>query len=168
VNALAPLEIRALAKILDELDYYQLLHLERGAPASAIKQAFHQTSRAFHPDANRRIAPDLRDQIERISKRVTEAYTVLRDPRRRRAYDAKIAEGSAGVRMQIAEAKQKQQRAEARGTTPQGQQFLKKAQQEMDRGDWTSAARNLQTALTFEPGNAYLKELLAEAKQKAR
>jgi DnaJ-class molecular chaperone len=161
------LEIRALAKILDELDYYQLLHLEPGAPASEIKRAFHHTSRAFHPDANRGLDGELRDQVERISKRVSEAYTVLRDPRRRKAYDDKLS-GGEGVRIQLAEARQKQARGEARGTTPQGQQFLKKAQQDMDRGDWTSAARNLQTALTFEPGNAYFKDLLAEARQKEK
>ena len=162
--SIPPLEIRALAGILDELDYYRLLNLERGAPASEIKAAFHRTSRAYHPDANRDLEPELRIEVERISKRVTEAYTVLRDPRRRKAYDDKLGSGD-GVRIQLAEARQKQ--AKATATTPQGQQFLKKAQQDMNRGDYASAARNLQTARTFEPQNEYLKDLLAEAKRKA-
>ena len=33
-------EIMALARILDELDYYELLQIERGAEASAIKRAY--------------------------------------------------------------------------------------------------------------------------------
>lgn len=167
---LPPLEIHALARILDELDYYQLLHVQPGAQASDIKRAFHQTSRAFHPDANRHLEGEVRVEVEQISKRITEAYTVLRDPRRRRAYDVKLASGEAGqgaVRLQLAEARQAHQKADHQGKTPQGQQFLKKALQDIDRGDHVNAARNLQTALTFEPQNAYFKQLLAEARKQA-
>ena len=61
---LAPLEIRALVKIIDELDYYQVLHLKPGASPREVKQAYHATSRTFHPDANRHLedgaAPGLR------------------------------------------------------------------------------------------------------------
>ena len=52
---LAPTEIKALARIIDELDYYQLLHLDPGASPRDVKLAFHATSRVFHPDANRHL-----------------------------------------------------------------------------------------------------------------
>ena len=58
--------------------------------------------------------------------------------------------------------------AERGGTTPQGRQFYKLAEAEIARGNWAAAARNLQTALTFEPANALFKERLAQAKQALR
>jgi len=166
---LAPLEIQALSKIMDELDYYQILHLERGASVGQIKKAFHQTSRTFHPDVNRHLEGDLLDQCSRISKRVTEAYCVLRDPRRRRAYDERLGEGDndEGLRMQLAEAKAahaKQHTEERQGKTAQGRQFHQKAMHDVEQDDLPSAARNLQMALTFEADNAIFKEKLADIK----
>ncbi len=98
---------------MDELDYYQLLHVKPEASASEIRQAFHASSRHYHPDANRTLEPDLRDQCGRISKRITEAYCVLRDARRRKAYDAKRAEEGSPLRIQLAEARQAQSRVDA-------------------------------------------------------
>jgi hypothetical protein len=34
-------EVRAMAGLVDELDYYQLLEIPRDAPASAVKRAYH-------------------------------------------------------------------------------------------------------------------------------
>jgi DnaJ-class molecular chaperone len=169
VASIAPLEIKALVKILEELDYYQILHLEPDAPASAVKRAFHATSRTFHPDANRHLDEELRDGCARISKRVTEAYCVLRDPRRRQAYDEKLASG--GRRMQLAEAKAahvKKQVETRQGRTPQGRQFYQKAQQDLERGNTAGAVNNLRMALTFEPDNAFFKEQLAALKARQR
>ncbi len=158
---LAPTEITALARIVDELDYYQLLHLERGVDARRVKKAYYATSRAFHPDANRHLSSDLQSAIGRIAKRVTEAYSVLRDPRRRRAYDRLLESGS-GVRMQLADAAAEAGREseERRGQTPQGRQYYQLASEDKRRGDPAAAIRNLQTALTFEPDNAHFRELL--------
>ena len=89
-----PLEIEALVRIMDELDYYQLLNVDPGASSADIRKAYHASSRTFHPDANRGLAEDQRANSGRISKRITEAYCVLRDARRRKAYDTK--RGDAG------------------------------------------------------------------------
>ena len=70
MSSLPPLEIQALVKILDELDYYQVLHLEPDATQSEVKQSYFQTSRTFHPDANRHLEEDLLANCVRISKRV--------------------------------------------------------------------------------------------------
>lgn len=169
---LDPLEITALARIMDELDYYQLLHVNAEASASEIRQAFHASSRNYHPDANRMLAPDLREQCGRISKRITEAYCVLRDTRRRKAYDARRAEQGASLRIQLAEARQahtSQQNSERRGATPQGRQYHAKAEAEIKAGNLGAAIRHLQMALTFEANNAGFKAMLDElrARQKA-
>jgi DnaJ-class molecular chaperone len=170
VATLAPTEIKALARILDELDYYQLLHIEPGASASAVKHAFYASSRAFHADADRQLDADLRAALEKISKRIREAYAVLRDPRLRPAYDRHRREGGGG-RMQLAEAESQAGRhaAEQReGCTPQGRQYFNLAQADLRRGDLGGAVRNLQTALTFEPANARFRDQIAELKRKLR
>ena len=43
-------EIRELARVLPELDYFQLLGIARGAPAEEIRDAFFERSKRFHPD----------------------------------------------------------------------------------------------------------------------
>ena len=166
---LAPTEIKALARILDELDYYGLLHIPPGADAAEVKRAYFACSRAFHPDANRHLPEDLQMAIARIAKRVTEAYSVLRDPRRRAAYDRRLAGGN-GLRIQLAEAQAEAERSatQQRGRTPQGRQYYARAEADLQRGDRAAAARNLQTALTFEPDNALFREKLTELRGRPR
>ncbi|MCZ6462955.1 MAG: J domain-containing protein [Proteobacteria bacterium] len=167
---IAPLEIMALVKIIDELDYYQVLHLKPGASARDVKTAFHATARTFHPDANRHLDPELQAGCTCISKRVTEAYCVLRDRRRRKAYDEKIS-GGEGLRMQLAEAKAahtKRQTEARQGRTPQGRQFFQKASKDLESENWASATNNLQMALTFEPDSELFKEKLEGAKRLAK
>ena len=164
--SLEPLEIHALAKIVDELDYYQILEVPPGVSRAEIKQAYYKSSRSFHPDSNRRLDSDLRAQCERISKRITEAYCVLRDPRRRSAYDGRISKGG-GIRMQLAEAAAEHKRTqseERQGKTAQGRQFFQLAMQDSDRGNIKSAIQKLQMALTFEPANEGFKTQLKEWK----
>jgi DnaJ-class molecular chaperone len=167
---MAPGEIVALARIIEELDYYQLLDVRRDAGAGEVKRAYHNSSRTFHPDANRHLDGELRSASHAIAKRITEAYAVLRDPRRRQAYDRTLENG-ATTRMQLASAAAEADRRsseERGGRTPQGRQFFKLAEADIARGNWAAAARNLQTALTFEPGNALFKERLAQAKRELR
>ena len=162
--ALTQAEVRALAGLVDELDYYQLLEIGRDAPASAVRRAYHAVTRRLHPDANRDLAPDDRAALEGVARRVSEAYQVLRDGRRRKAYDAQLAAG-AGARMQLAEAEAQAEREALdhhMGKTPNGRRFSNLARTDLERGDLVSAARNLRTALTFEPGNPYFKKKLEE------
>ncbi len=165
---LAPTEIIALAEIMDDLDYFQILHLPRGASIGEVKKAFHCTSRAFHPDANRRRPPEQRCAIEKIARRITEAYSVLREPRRYRAYIQHL-EAGAGNRMQLAEAQAEagRQAAEEKGRTPQGRQYYSLAEADFRRQDFAAASRNLQMALTFEPDNESFKAQLKEARAKS-
>lgn len=161
-------EIQALSRIIEELDYYQLLHVPRTAQAGEVRKAYHATSRNFHPDANRHLPSELHGAVNVIAKRIAEAYSVLRDPRRRQAYDRHLDAGE-GVRMQLAEARSAAGRLakeELEGRTPQGRQFYKAAATDIQQERWSAAARNLQTALTFEPANELFKQKLAEVKER--
>lgn len=162
--AITPAEVRALASLVDELDYYQLLEITQDAPASAVKRAYYAVTRRLHPDANRDLAAPDRETLECVARRVSEAYQVLRDGRRRKAYDSQLAAGS-GARIQLAEAEaqaEKEALDHHLGRTPNGRRFFNLARADLDRGDLVAAGRNLRTALTFEPGNPYFKKKLDE------
>ena len=171
MSGLEPAEIRALARMLDELDYYQILEIDRSAQAPEVKRAFHDSCRRFHPDGHRHLAGDVREDLERIARRVCEAYSVMRDPRRRQAYDQSLASNDGETRMQLAEANARAKRAsqEAQhGKTPKGRRLFLQAQADLERDDLAGAARNLQMALTFEPGNALFKQRLEEIREALR
>lgn len=170
MSELAPTEIKALARILDELDYYQLIHVSPGASPSRLKEAYYATSRAFHPDANRHLEGELQSAVAKVAKRITEAYSVLRDPRRRQAYDRRL-EAGAGVRMQLAEAQAEAGRRsteERQGRTREGRQYFNLAIADLRRKDYLSAERHLRTALTFEPDNAVFRGQLESIRKLAR
>lgn len=62
-------------------DYYAELGLSREATAEDIKRAYRRLARQLHPDVNPGPEPE-----ERF-KRVSQAYDVLSDPGKKRAYD---------------------------------------------------------------------------------
>jgi len=164
VAAITAAEVRALANLVDELDYYQLLELPRDAAASAVKRAYYTVTRRLHPDANRGLPGADREALENIARRVSEAYQVLRDGRRRKSYDAQLAAG-AGSRIRLAEAEalaDREASAHHMGRTPNGRRYSNLARGDLDRGDLASAQRNLRTALTFEPDNADFKKKFDE------
>jgi DnaJ-class molecular chaperone len=165
-------EIQALARILDEFDYYALLGVPRGANGSVVREAYYAQSRRFHPDVNRHLDDTTRQASERIAKRVTEAYSILRDARRRKLYDERLGgDAEAKIRMPLVEAQAEAGRrgtAQQLGETPNGRRYFALATADLARGDLVAALRNLQMAVTFEPGNAHFKVKLAELKARPR
>ena len=63
-------------------DYYEILGIDRSADASAIKKAYRKLAKKYHPDTNK----DNPDAEQRF-KEVTEAYSVLSDPEKKKLYD---------------------------------------------------------------------------------
>jgi DnaJ-class molecular chaperone len=165
----SPAEVRALAGLIDELSYYDILELKPEAPASEVRRAYHRVSRRFHPDANRRLQGAARDALEQVAKRVSEAYQVLRDGRRRKAYDGELSGGRQRLQLVEAEARADRRSVEDHlGHTPNGRRFFGLARSDIDNGDLTAAQRNLKMALTFEPQNASFRRKLEEVQQALR
>src|SRR5438445_11536069 len=78
------IEAQALAQVLDELDYFQVLKIGQNASPPDIKAAHYRESRAYHPDRFSTLpAGDLKEKIGRIYKRINEAYVCLSDDTKR-------------------------------------------------------------------------------------
>ena len=65
-----------------EIDFYELLGVERGADGSTIKSAYRKLAMKHHPDRNPGCA-----ESEAKFKAISVAYDCLKDPQKRAAYD---------------------------------------------------------------------------------
>mgnify|MGYP002631985097 CR=1 FL=1 len=67
---------------MSKQDYYELLGVERGADAAALKKSYRQAAMKHHPDRNPGDS-----EAEQKFKEINEAYDVLKDSNKRAAYD---------------------------------------------------------------------------------
>jgi DnaJ family protein B protein 4 len=64
-------------------DYYKILGISKTATVAQIKKEYRQLAMKFHPDRN----PNDKERSETLFKQISEAYTILSDPQKRRIYD---------------------------------------------------------------------------------
>lgn len=62
-------------------DYYKTLGITKGATDKDIQKAFRKLAHKYHPDSNKT------KEAEEKFKKINEAYNVLKDPEKRKAYD---------------------------------------------------------------------------------
>jgi curved DNA-binding protein CbpA len=84
---------------LDQLSYYKLLGVGRGASRTAIQQAFYRRAVQLHPDRHFRLEDaQLKEKIVAVYKRIAEGYRVLSSESHRRKYDRELRRGQLRVR----------------------------------------------------------------------
>ncbi|CAJ1342665.1 unnamed protein product [Effrenium voratum] len=72
---------QAEVDLLNETDLYKILGVPRGAKPDELKKAYRQKSLRYHPDKNS--SPDAKP----IFQKITEAYSILSDDKKRLKYD---------------------------------------------------------------------------------
>ncbi len=76
---------------MSKRDYYEVLGVSKNAADDEIKQAYRKLALKYHPDKNKGDKAS-----EEKFKEATEAYEILRDPKKRAAYDKFGHEGISG------------------------------------------------------------------------
>jgi DnaJ domain len=167
------LAIQDIAQILNGLDYFVVLGVSPQSTSVEIKKRFHNLSRTYHPDRFFHLANvSLREQLNIIYKRVTEAYFVLRDDAMRSKYAADVAGPERIEKLRFTETSEAEQKAEARkqvveefGTNPKARPFFKSAVADIENKNYQSAERNLKMGLTYEPTNQRFKQMYQEVQK---
>ncbi|KAJ9566745.1 hypothetical protein OSB04_002711 [Centaurea solstitialis] len=70
-------------------DYYSILNVDRTATDDDLKKAYRKLAMKWHPDKN----PDNKNEAEAKFIRISEAYEILSDPRKRSLHDQQAEEG---------------------------------------------------------------------------
>ena len=161
------IEAQALAQILDELDYFQILKIGQNASPSDIKAAYYRESRAYHPDRFSTLPPsELKENIGKIYKRINEAYVCLREDTKRMKYLADVLGADRQKKLRFVESSEqelKKEKEQEVGATPQGRKFFMAGLGDMAAQRFASAERNFKMALTYEPNNPNFKAKRDEA-----
>ena len=74
-------------------DYYKVLGLKKGAKTEEIKKAFRKLALKYHPDKNKEKG------AEEEFMKLSEAYNILSDPKKRKDYDMNGADHGQGPRV---------------------------------------------------------------------
>ena len=159
-------EAEHLVNQIDRLDYYQILQIDPRASTGEIRQAYHMQSRKFHPDRYFHLPDSLfKDNVYTISKRVAEAYVVLRDAQKRQFYDQQLQQSQHRILRYTEQSAQahKQAKSEEVGKTEAGRRNYRQGLIELKRNSFNAAARSFKTALAYEPDNELYRRMAQEA-----
>ena len=69
------------------MDYYQTLGLKKEADITSIKKAYRKLAIKYHPDKQVGKAPEQIKLAEKKFKEISEAYSILSDPDKKKQYD---------------------------------------------------------------------------------
>jgi curved DNA-binding protein CbpA len=160
--------IEALTLFLNSLSkksYYDILRVQRGSDAQAIKAAFHDFSLHYHPDRHVGAEAAVVQVAAEIYKRGVEAYRCLTRKASRDRYDRALAGGTlridAAVAVDPAPEPPPMRTLETIATTERGKRHALKADRLIAIGKLDEARVQLVTACQCEPHNRELAERLA-------
>ncbi len=157
---------------------WEALGLPWNAPVAAVKAAYLDAAKVFHPDryAGRRLG-SFRGRLEKVFRNVTEARDVLSDARRRAAYVQSTAPATEFTKLEARKLEDERRSAERRARLARSNPLVARAarvaelvnrgKQSMQLGNYAQAANDLLLAQGIDPSNAELAGLAAEAKRRA-
>ncbi len=189
------LDVETQRRILDleaKLDapYHQILGVAPDASVKSLKRAYFTLSKEYHPDRyfRRNIGP-FAQRLDRVFKKILEAYELLSDPATRteveRSMDhaetppkAAASAPSSAVADPAAQARKREllERIRKRFRIPRevlserkikAGQFARAGERAAQQGRWSEAAASIRLAIAFDPWNAEYKAPFAEIQAKA-
>jgi curved DNA-binding protein CbpA len=139
-----------LAQVESAGTYYDLLGIETDAEPAAIKRAYFNLARSFHPDHFHQESAELLSRVQSAFTGLTRAHETLKDAALRESYNFKIRK----------ELEEKRKGLTAATPDEQGR-HLDQALDNFERGfsllmenDWESSLPYLARAVHFDPNNA--------------
>lgn len=152
------------AAVLEVSTYYELLGLLEIADDAAVKAAFHEFARAFHPDCHLDFDPQTAAVLRRVFQRGAEAYRVLSNPELRPRYDLALAKGQLRLgdsdMPRVANVGVGARSLDELCRTASAKRFAARADDLISSGDLASAKRELMLALREDGQNQELEERL--------
>jgi curved DNA-binding protein CbpA len=142
----APLteKIHKFFRGIEDMNHYQVLGVEPGAPLSAIKKGYYRLSKEYHPDMHLRSPEEgLKDELTAIFDRINKAYEVLADEGKRAEYDLSLS---------IAKLPREKRREEEIDQKRAEEQF-KKGVEEFKKGNYLRASESFTSATKLNPQN---------------
>jgi len=127
------------------IDYYQVLRIWPSASEDAIKKAYFNLAKMFHPDVVARgdaVREGNKDEVD--FKLVNEAYAVLSDPVKRREYDELLKQN--GPREKRSSTKEADKRSALLA--------FEQARTAMKHNRYDKAVVLLKSAIKYDPSNA--------------
>jgi curved DNA-binding protein CbpA len=160
--------------------YHEILGIPATADVKAVKRAYFELSKEYHPDRYfRRNIGCFGPRLARIFKRIVEAYELLSDPATRAEVQRNVAEApppaAAATEKASSGPKKKlpplhlhapqlralaERKAKAKGFFETGMAAFKE-------GRWREAAASVRLAIAFDPWNEAVKEAFGEVQHKA-
>ncbi len=163
---------------VDRWTHWEALGLEWNAPTAAVKAAYIELVKVFHPDrySGKRLG-SYRARLEKVFKRITDARDELADERRRAEYARKTAPATEFTRLEARRLEDERRGEERRARlTKQNplmkragrvQELLKRGKAALGDGKFSAAANDLSLAEGLDPKNPAIAQLAAEARRKA-
>jgi tetratricopeptide (TPR) repeat protein len=163
---------------LAEWTHWQVLGLPWNASAEAVRAAYIDQVKLFHPDQypGKKLG-SYRTRLERVFRRVTEARDVLAADEKRAAYVLATAPVLERTRIEARRLEDERRSVERRGRLARHNPLLARAERiselmghgrgMMAAGNFAQAANDFQLVANLDPGSAEAGALAAESRKKA-
>lgn len=143
--ALLRADIENKSKVVDDETLFAVLGVPQTADVNAVKAAFLAAAKKYHPDRIVAIGMQaMKDQADKIFRRVNEAHSVLSDPAKRDEYVAELRMKEASGDKSLKEKELAVKAVNAELAFSRGTVFFR-------RRDYASAAREFEEALRLKP-----------------
>lgn len=134
--------------LLKEQNNYEILNVKENAAEAEIKKAYFRLAKEYHPDRHLNLkekSADIKNKLEALFARITEAYNILIDDEKKREYDISLA-------ARFIKHREKEETKEDNINKAKAQFIIGK--KNMDKGNFWGAADALRWAIRLDPNNA--------------